>query len=111
MQLCSAGSRGASARGLIERIRCDSAFADNGGNAFALSNVLSLAMFEGDHSLNPILAARQRLDRAETRVELMRSILAGTMRGTPAYRMTLRWLNELERSRFCRALELNTLIR
>ena len=68
-------------------------------------------MFEGDQNLDPILAARRRLDRADVQVELMRSILGATRRGTPSHEMTLRWLHELERSRFCRALELDGLMK
>jgi hypothetical protein len=65
-------------------------------------------MFEGDRSFD-LATARERLSRAEARVNAMRSLLGETRRATAAHEMGLRWLEELERSRYCRQLELEAL--
>jgi hypothetical protein len=71
--------------------------------------VSRFAMLEGRHPLD-LATARERLSQAEARVDLMRSILGATRRSTVAHEMSLQWLKELERSRYCRLLELAALI-
>jgi hypothetical protein len=55
--------------------------------------------------------ARTRLDQCARSVDLLRSLLADLPRGTPAHAAALAWTKELERSRFCRRLELEDLTR
>jgi hypothetical protein len=65
------------------------------------------------HPLEPdkIASARRRLRRCEAGVELLRTLLTELPPRSPAYAVGRSWLHELERSCFCRRLELDELLR
>jgi hypothetical protein len=58
-----------------------------------------------------IANARRRLGSAERSVELLRSILTEAAPASEAATSVRAWLNERERSLYCRRLELDALLR
>jgi hypothetical protein len=58
-----------------------------------------------------IASAQRRLRRCEAGIALLQDLLAGLTPRTRGYDAVLTWLHELERSRFCRRLELDALSR
>lgn len=58
-----------------------------------------------------VAGARWRLDRCERALGALRDLLGELTRNTPAYAAALTWTEEVERSCFCRRLELEELLR